>query len=288
MRIANRDHIMESWRRARSVFLSDLHLGWRYSHGFEVASYLAGSNPDYLYLIGDTFEWFRHEPFTSRSDAAGLLRQISRLAKNGTEVFLLPGNHDSALADSNSTNAWWTVVEWTIRPHVVHKSVDGGRYLVMHGDIFDMQFDSNAKWRRFGSHLYPWLVRLGDRLHRWGVHPKATDSHWCTYWKFRSTRSVHHIRAYAEFMTSLALSQDCHGVVCGHIHFPANERLGETRYLNCGDWVEHRSCVVESPSGELEMLNLQKGRPNRWQPLSIACAEKDEVTQRGFKQLSKC
>ena len=136
---------MESWRRARSVFLSDLHLGWRYSHGFEVASYLAGSNPDYLYLIGDTFEWFRHEPFTSRADATGLLRQISRLAKNGTEVFLLPGNHDSALADSNSTNAWWTDVEWTIRPHVVHRSVGGGRYLVMHGDIFDMQFDSQRQ-----------------------------------------------------------------------------------------------------------------------------------------------
>lgn len=279
---------MESWRHARSVFLSDLHLGWRYSHGSEAASYLAGSNPDYLYLVGDTFEWFRKDTSSNQAVFSGLLCQISRLARNGTKVFLLPGNHDSVLAVSDSNGAWWRDVEWTIRPYVVHTSANGCRYLVMHGDIFDMQFDANAQWRRLGSHLYPWLVRLGDRLHRWGVHPKAIDSHWCTYWKFLSARSVHHIRAYSEFMTSLALSQDCQGVVCGHIHFPANEQLGEARYLNCGDWVEHRSCVVESPSGELEMLKLQRGRSYRWQPLSIVCAEKDEGTQRGFKQLSKC
>lgn len=287
MRFANGGRTMESWRHARSVFLSDLHLGWRYSHGSEVASHLAASNPDYLYLVGDTFEWIRKDTSSHQVEFSGLLRQISRLARNGTAVFILPGNHDSVLAVADSNGAWWKDVAWTIRPYVVHKSANGWRYLVMHGDIFDMQLNTHGNWRRFGSHLYPWLVRLGERLHRCGVHP-AIDSHWCTYWKFLSTRSVHHVRAYSEFMTRLALSQECQGVICGHIHFPANERLGEARYLNCGDWVEHRSCVVESPSGELEMLNLQRGRSYRWQPLSTACVERDEGTQRGFKQLSKC
>jgi UDP-2,3-diacylglucosamine pyrophosphatase LpxH len=43
-------------------------------------------------------------------------------------------------------------------------------------------------------------------------------------------------------------------VICGHIHHPASRDIGGVHYVNCGDWIESCTVVVETLNGGLEIL----------------------------------
>ena len=43
-------------------------------------------------------------------------------------------------------------------------------------------------------------------------------------------------------------------MVCGHIHSAADRRIGNVRYLNCGDWVDSCSAIVEHFDGRIEVV----------------------------------
>ena len=44
-------------------------------------------------------------------------------------------------------------------------------------------------------------------------------------------------------------------MVCGHIHAAADRRIGGVRYLNCGDWVDTCSAIVEHFDGRIEVVH---------------------------------
>jgi hypothetical protein len=45
------------------------------------------------------------------------------------------------------------------------------------------------------------------------------------------------------------------GVVCGHIHKAEQSIHDGVQYLNCGDWVESCTALVEHDDGRLEILD---------------------------------
>ncbi len=44
------------------------------------------------------------------------------------------------------------------------------------------------------------------------------------------------------------------GIVCGHIHSAEIRTIGGVQYLNCGDWVESCTALVEHFDGRLELV----------------------------------
>ena len=57
------------------------------------------------------------------------------------------------------------------------------------------------------------------------------------------------------------------GVVCGHIHRAAMHEDFGLRYVNCGDWVESCTAVVEHDDGRLEIINWANlSEPEALQP----------------------
>ena len=42
----------------------------------------------------------------------------------------------------------------------------------------------------------------------------------------------------------MASKHGCQGVICGHIHQPADLIINGARYLNSGDWVENRTAIL--------------------------------------------
>ena len=49
--------------------------------------------------------------------------------------------------------------------------------------------------------------------------------------------------------------RDLDGVVCGHIHAAAIREVDGVTYINCGDWVESCTALVEHHDGRLEILD---------------------------------
>ena len=56
------------------------------------------------------------------------------------------------------------------------------------------------------------------------------------------------------------------GVICGHIHHAAIHDDFGVRYVNCGDWVESCSVIVEHFDGRLEVMSwtdeMRRTRPS--------------------------
>src|SRR3546814_12936632 len=72
------------------------------------------------------------------------------MAKTGTHVIYVPGNHDEAFRDYTGLHFG----DVALQHEAVHVSADGRTLLVAHGDVFD------------GIVLYArWLAFLGDRAY---------------------------------------------------------------------------------------------------------------------------
>jgi hypothetical protein len=63
------------------------------------------------------------------------------------------------------------------------------------------------------------------------------------------------------------------GVICGHIHAAADRVVDGVRYLNCGDWVDSCSAIVEHLDGRMEIV--QWGRAST-EPIAGAWDEADD------------
>ena len=88
---------------------------------------------------------------TGRSRTTTCCRSCCGRARKGARVVFIPGNHDEALRDYCGLH--FGGVE--IQRDAVHTTADGRRYLVLHGDEFDIVV-------RYAS----WLAFLGDRVLR--------------------------------------------------------------------------------------------------------------------------
>ena len=43
-------------------------------------------------------------------------------------------------------------------------------------------------------------------------------------------------------------------MICGHIHTPVIKQLDGIVYLNCGDWVDSCTAIVERVDGAMELV----------------------------------
>ena len=44
------------------------------------------------------------------------------------------------------------------------------------------------------------------------------------------------------------------GIICGHIHTPAIKQIKNVTYMNCGDWCESCTALVETLEGDWQLL----------------------------------
>ncbi|HYJ17942.1 MAG TPA: UDP-2,3-diacylglucosamine diphosphatase, partial [Burkholderiales bacterium] len=45
------------------------------------------------------------------------------------------------------------------------------------------------------------------------------------------------------------------GVICGHIHSAELRDIDGLTYMNCGDWVDSCTAIVEHHDGRMELIN---------------------------------
>jgi UDP-2,3-diacylglucosamine pyrophosphatase LpxH len=44
------------------------------------------------------------------------------------------------------------------------------------------------------------------------------------------------------------------GAICGHIHWPMIKEVDGLTYMNCGDWVDSCTAIVEHLDGRMELI----------------------------------
>lgn len=175
---------------------------------------------------------------------------VEKMEQEDVEVLYLRGNHDDILEKFLPFHLGGL----KIAREYVHQAADGRRYLCVHGDGFDA-ISTNHRWlAMLGSLGYDVLLmvnRFYNKYRAWRGREYYSVSRAI---KGRVKSAVNFIGKYEEQLQRLAVKRQCDGIIAGHVHHPADTMVGKVRYLNCGDWVETMSAVLEYGDGRMETV----------------------------------
>ncbi len=254
--------------KVRTVFISDVHLGFRGCSAELLLDFLHSVECETLYLVGDIVDvWNMKRGIYWPQAHNNVIRTLLGKAKHGTRVVFVPGNHDELFRDY--VGMCFGNVE--IRSEAIHELRDGRRLLVLHGDEFDSVVTCSPWLAKLGSHAYDMLLELNRHLNV--VRRRCGMGYWSlsAFLKKKVKNAVNYISSFEEAVANEAASRDVQGVVCGHIHHAEIRCIGGIDYLNCGDWVESHTALVEHHGGEVELLH--------WREQGVAMT--DAVAQTG-------
>ncbi|MDJ0928230.1 MAG: UDP-2,3-diacylglucosamine diphosphatase [Gammaproteobacteria bacterium] len=257
----------------RSVFISDVHLGYHGCRADLLLSFLRATRTENLYLVGDIvdLESLQGSFFWPQAHT-DVVRTLLGKAKHGTRVVYVPGNHDEGFREYCGLR--FGNVE--IRRRCRHTTADGRRFLVTHGDEFDCHVTCSPWVAWLGSLAYRQLMKLHTLYNHWRA--RLGYGYWslASFLKQRSTAAREYIERYKDTVTRTASQRGLDGVICGHIHRPDSDTCNGCIYLNDGDWVENCTALVEHSDGRLELLDwpamLNELAMERVEPLPSAAA----------------
>ncbi len=239
----------------RTVIISDVHLGTPDCKIEQVNHFLRRVRCEKLILNGDIIDgWqLKRSGQWTKAHTRFVRIVLKKLEKRDTEVVYLRGNHDDILASFMPLEFGNLSV---VEDHV-HET-PGRNYLVLHGDVFD----TVTKNFVFLAHLGDWGYRALLKLNR--VYNAWRSWRGKEYWslskaiKARVKEAVNHVSNFEDHIAQLAEQRGCTGVMCGHIHTPADKMLGDVHYLNSGDWVESLTAIVEHHDGRMELIEFDE------------------------------
>jgi UDP-2,3-diacylglucosamine pyrophosphatase LpxH len=252
-----RDSDSGSKVRLRTVFLSDIHLGSRDCRARELLEFLASVEVDYLFLVGDVVDlWSLRKSFFWPQEHNEVLRTVLEMAREGTEVTYIPGNHDEELREFCGS----VFGNLRIRRRDVHVTADGREFLVLHGDEFDTVVKCSRWLARCGALAYDLTMRVNRFMNAarrmFGLHYWSLAG----YLKLRLPNAVRYVAAFEHAAAQAASQRGLDGIICGHIHRAGIREIDSVLYCNDGDWVESCTALVEDMNGRLSLWTWQEVR----------------------------
>jgi len=207
----------------RSIFLSDIHLGFPGCSADYLCEFLASTRCQQLYLVGDIIDfWYLRKRRYWPNQHSRVIQLFLEKAIQGTRVVLVPGNHDETLRPYSQL----TIGAIEVHDHIVHETADGGRFLVSHGDQFDSVVRCSPLLAMIGSSLYGLLLRLNSWIN--SVRRCFGRDYWslAAYLKHKVKNAVQYIGRYREAVVTAARREGIDGVICGHLHRAEISQLG--------------------------------------------------------------
>ena len=238
----------------KSIFISDIHLGTKYSNAKLLLDFLKNNECENLFLVGDIIDgWAIKRKFIWPQSHSDVIQKILKRARKGCNVIFITGNHDDFLRPfvplilGNSLE---------IKNELVYTSQIGKKYLITHGDFFD-SITMTKKWLAIlGDYGYDLLLSINQILNiirgKLGIKSKWSLS---KYVKDNVKSSVSFITDFESTLANHAKHKGYDGIICGHIHKAETKTIDSIEYLNCGDWVESCTAIVETNEGEFKIIN---------------------------------
>jgi len=243
--------------RVESIFISDVHLGQGGCRAEDLLDFLAETEARNIFVIGDLVDfWAMRRSIWWPQAHQDVLRMLVGRAKGGTRVVYIPGNHDEAAREFVGMN----ICGVEVRRQLVHRTADGRRMLLIHGDELDSAVRYGRVHVRLGAAFYSVSLLLDRFVLRMRRHLGLQE--WSLIgWLKRSVRDARaYIALFEEAAAKIASRAGCDGVICGHIHHPAIREIDGVLYCNDGDWVENGTALVESTTGRLSLLRWSEFR----------------------------
>jgi len=239
----------------QTLILSDVHLGTFDCKIRQLNQILKHTRCRKIILNGDIIDgWRLQRKGGWTNEHSRFVRLLLKMVeKKNTRIVYLRGNHDDILRRFLPLS--FENIE-VVEEHV--HVVAGRRYLVLHGDVFDVITTRLAFLSRLGAVGYDWLLgfnRFYNRFRRWRGKESFSISKAI---KGKVKSAVNFISRFEEQIAALAINRGCSGVICGHIHTPDDKIINGIHYLNSGDWVESLTAIIEHVDGKMEIIRHEE------------------------------
>jgi len=236
----------------KAIFLSDIHLGSKGCQADLLLTFLKQYKPKKLFLVGDIIDcWRLKSKLYWPQSHSDVLRKFLTFSKNGTKVHFVTGNHDDFLRRYQPLSLG--NIELNERFTYTSK---GKKYLVIHGDQFDVITRYGRYISVFGDRLYSLLLVINRYFNQ--IRYKLGYDYWSlsNYLKQRVKKAVNFISDFEDNVAAECKKKGFDGVICGHIHKVAISEVNQVQYMNCGDWVESCTGIIEHLNGEFEIIDF--------------------------------
>lgn len=245
--------------KKKIYFASDFHLGVNGIHSSEqrekfLVQWLTEIEKDAaeIFLLGDIFDfWFEYK----RTVPKGFVRLLGKLADlhdKGIPVHVFIGNHDMWMFDYLPKE---TGIKMYREP--IEREINGKKFFIGHGDGLGPG-DRGYKMIKkiFRNKVCQWMFA---RLHpNFGIGL-------ANYFSRSSRKKTKHENMYLgdekEYLVQYILEKEKKShfdfYVFGHRHLPIEKMIGNSKYLNLGDWIEFYTYAVFDG----ENLEMNKYQP---------------------------
>jgi UDP-2,3-diacylglucosamine pyrophosphatase LpxH len=251
-------------KKYRSILISDVHLGTKSCKAEHLNDFLKHNTAETLYLVGDIIDGWKVSQNSWRwnKQQSKVIERLMKISHApGCKVIYIPGNHDEFLRPMLGHNLVLHGLE--LHNQFTHVGVDGKRYLVTHGDLFDGI-----------TRLAPWISFLGDKtydvllgLNNWVNHGRRAlgFGYWSLskYLKHKVKKAIDFIFQFEINLADYCKRKGYDGVICGHIHHAEIKEVNGVIYMNDGDWVESCTALVEHHDGVFAIVTWHKDPKNK-------------------------
>jgi UDP-2,3-diacylglucosamine pyrophosphatase LpxH len=239
-------------RKCNVVVLSDVHLGTYGCHAKELINYLKSIEPELLVLNGDIIDIWQFRKHYFPSSHMQVIKEIFSLLSKGTKIVYITGNHDESLRRYSGLE----LGNFQLQDKLVLE-IDGKKTWIFHGDVFDATTKGSAKLiAKLGGHGYDLLIILNRGIN-WMLQSIGKEKmSFSKKVKNSVKKAVSWIGDFEQTSAELAIENNYHNVICGHIHQPQIRTIttekGSVNYMNSGDWIENLSSL-EYNNGKWEI-----------------------------------
>ncbi len=192
-----------------------------------------------IYLLGDVFDfWFEYAAVIPK----GFIRlqgKLAELSDSGIKITLFKGNHDMWMFDYFIQELGVQIISDEL---ILERN--GKKFYLHHGDGLG---PGDAKYKIlkkiFRSDLCQWLFarihpNLGIRIARkWSMNSRIQNN---KKEEFKDI-SEEWLVAYSK---EVLLKEHYDFLIFGHRHLPLDIQLGNSRYINLGEWINFNSYAV--------------------------------------------
>ncbi|KIM04761.1 MAG: serine/threonine protein phosphatase [Sulfurovum sp. AS07-7] len=240
----------------KSIFLSDIHLGTKFSKAEIFLDFLKKVESENIFLIGDIIDgWAIKRKFKWPQSHSDVIQKLLRASRKGVNIYYIIGNHDDFLRP-------FVPLVLGDRIQIVNEleyiSLKKKRYYIVHGDFFD-SITMTKKWlAHLGDIGYDLLLNI-NVVFSYIRQKIGYKKYWSLskYVKDNVKQSVNFINDYENILSEYAHKNKYDGVICGHIHKAEIKMVDTIEYMNSGDWVESCTVLVERFDGEFEIIHWQ-------------------------------
>ncbi|WP_462249714.1 UDP-2,3-diacylglucosamine diphosphatase [Ferruginibacter sp.] len=231
-------------RRLDILVLSDVHLGTFGCHAKELLHYLKTVKPKTVILNGDIIDIWQFSKRYWPKAHMKVIKYLMHWMSKGVKIYYITGNHDEMLRKF----AGFKMGTLRIVNKVILDLEDGKKAWFFHGDVFDVTMQ-HSKWlAKLGAVGYDTLILI-NRFANFISEKIFKKGKLSLSKKIKNSvkSAVKFINSFEQTAADIAISNNYHYVVCGHIHQPEIRAIenehGKTIYLNSGDWIENLTAL---------------------------------------------